>query len=142
MPNWQGPTPRPARVTPERAHILAAAPHPRNPAGPFADLTWAQQRAAEQWLFKFCEKWKHDLPNWRRAILIGVAKRLAVNPPKPGFGKALHRIYTGQCAQRKYRAEGRDPLAAAHRSQRLRRELAEIRKGTRPPMAKKWIDLT
>lgn len=81
---------------------LQAVKSPRTVGGPFADLTWAQQRAAEQWLFKFCQRWGNDLPGWRRAILIGVAKRLAKNPPAKGWGFSLHchrgaRILADRC---------------------------------------------
>ena len=79
---------------------------PRNPAGPFADLTWSQQRAAEQWLFKFCAKWGNDLPNWRRGILIGVARRLAKNPPAVGWGLSMLRVRSGHGLARKCRREG------------------------------------
>ena len=67
-----------------------------DPRGPFASLTQEQQRAAEQWLFKFCARWGSDLPPWRRAILTGVAKRLAKNPPGPKFGRQLFSIRCGK----------------------------------------------
>jgi hypothetical protein len=91
---------------PERVPKLKACKSPRNPAGPFADLTWPQQRAAEQWLFKFCAKWGTDLPPWRRAILIGVAKRLAKNPPAKGWGLSMLRVQGGNGLARKCRALG------------------------------------
>jgi len=79
----------PERLHPERVVKLKAQKSPRLKNGPFSELTWEQQRAAEKWLWKFCARWEGNLPNWRRAILIGVAKRLAVNPPVKGFGKSL-----------------------------------------------------
>ena len=79
---------------------------PRNPAGPFADLTWSQQRAAEQWLFKFCAKWGNDLPNWRRGILVGVARRLAKNPPAAGWGLSMLRVRSGYGLARSCRLKG------------------------------------
>ena len=90
------------RLHPELAVKLQAVKSPRTVGGPFADLTWQQQRAAEQWLFKFCARWGNDLPNWRRAILIGVAKRLAKNPPAPNFARSLNahygaKVYARQC---------------------------------------------
>ena len=75
-------------------------------AGPFSDLTWHQQRAAEQWLHKFCARWGSDLPPWRRAILTGVARRLAKNPPAEGFGLSLLRVRSGHGLARKCRATG------------------------------------
>ena len=74
-----------------RIGILQARRSSNNPAGPFADLTWAQQQAANAWLFKFYARWGNDFPPWRRAILIGVAKRLAKNPPPPGWGLSMLR---------------------------------------------------
>lgn len=74
---------------PERVAKLKAVKSPRNPAGPFADLTWEQQRDAERRFFKSCAKWEGNLPPWRRAILIGQAKRWAKNPPKANFARSL-----------------------------------------------------
>ena len=92
---------------------------PRNPAGPFADLTWTQQRAAEQWLFKFCAKWGNDLPNWRRGILTGVARRLAMNPPAKGFGRRLWAHHGAKVLARQCRIEGRQhPRIVAMRAAR------------------------
>ena len=82
------------RLNPQNVPMLQARKSPRTPGGPFADLSYFQQKAAEQWLWKFCQKWGNDLPGWRRAILIGTAKRLAKNPPKPNFGYSL-RAYSG-----------------------------------------------
>lgn len=73
----------------QRDPVTGRAKNKPNPAGPFASLTWEQQRVAEQWLWKFCKRWEGNLPNWRRAILIGVAKRLAVNPPASNFAQSL-----------------------------------------------------
>ena len=60
---------------------------PAPPGGPFAALTWPQQRAAEQLLWKFCQRWAGNLPQWRRAILVGQAKRLALNPPDSAWAR-------------------------------------------------------
>ena len=37
------------------------------------------QYVAYRWLGKFIARWRHDLPAWRLAILVGRAKRLALN---------------------------------------------------------------
>lgn len=87
-------------------HATAKPVSKRNPAGPFADLTWPQQQAAQQWLAKFFARWGSDLPPWRRAILTGVAKRLALYPPGPKFARSLARSYSGQQTVRKYRNLG------------------------------------
>jgi hypothetical protein len=110
---------------PERVAKLKAVKSPRNPAGPFADLTWEQQRAAEARLFRTCAKWEGNLPPWRRAILIGQAKRWAKNPPPPGFGLSLARHQGANATIRKCRAAGvPHPGMAA-----MRRGLARKRAG-------------
>ena len=88
--------------------ITALDPYrkPAPPGGPFAALTWPQQRAAEQWLYKFCQRWGSDLPPWRRAILIGTAKRLALHPPAANFGNVLHGYWGAKANARKHRAIG------------------------------------
>ena len=106
---------------PERVASLKAVKSPRNPAGPFADLTWEQQRAAEKWLFKFCAKWGSDLPGWRKAILTGVAKRLAVNPPPARFGYSFRAASGGRALARQCRAAGIEhPRIVAMRKARFR----------------------
>jgi hypothetical protein len=94
------------RINPQNVPALKARKSPRNPAGPFADLTWEQRKAAEAWLYKFCARWGSDLPNWRRAILIGTAKRLALHPPKYHFGHFLHTRLCSNAYVRKYRDAG------------------------------------
>src|SRR5262249_44134841 len=56
---------------------------PRNPPGAdlFADLPPLERAKAEEKFKEFCEEWQPDLPPWRRAILAGVARRLALHPP-------------------------------------------------------------
>lgn len=95
------------RIHPERiASLKACPPGLTKDAGPFADLTWAQQRAAEQWFFKFCARWGNDLPPWRRGILVGVARRLAKNPPDRQFGLSLHRHLGAKGLVRRVRRDG------------------------------------
>jgi hypothetical protein len=78
------PKPVHPRIAQLKAHVS-----PRLPSGPFSDLPYAQKQAAEQWYWKFCQRWGNDLPVWRRGILIGTARRLAKNPPAAGFGRSL-----------------------------------------------------
>lgn len=102
---------RPQRYPATRLALLKAVPRgAKDVGGPFASLTWPQQRAAEQWLWKFCLKWGNDLPPWRRGILIGVAKRLAVNPPVPRFGKRLHGCRGGRVRGRSILAGWKVPI--------------------------------
>lgn len=98
----------------------------RNPAGPFADLTWEQQRVAEQWLWKFCKRWEGNLPPWRRAILTGVAKRLAVNPLSPAEALSLLRTRGGNALARRVCREhiSHPGIVAMHRG--LARKRARI----------------
>ena len=102
-----------SRLNPQNVPTLKARKSPRTPGGPFADLTWPQQRVAEQWLWKWCLKWGNDLPPWRRAILIGTAKRLAKNPPKYHFGHSLHLSRCGKATAKKYRDLGVPHATAA-----------------------------
>ena len=98
---------KPERYSAERLPMLQAVKRGKaKAAGPFSDLTWVQQKAAEQWYWKFCLKWGNDLPPWRRGILIGVARRLAVNPPKPRFGYSLHACQPARALARQCRAAG------------------------------------
>ena len=104
-----------------RIGVLKAVKGKRNPAGPFADLTWEQQRAAEKWLHKFCAKWGNDLPPWRRGILTGVARRLAKNPPPEGWGFSFHCHRGARVTADRCRALGIvHPRIAAMRAARLR----------------------
>jgi hypothetical protein len=79
----------------------------RNPDGYFADLTPSQRWAAYQWLSKFCARWGRNLPQWRRAILIGQARRLALNPPTRKWGRSMLAKRGGHEVQRQYREQGR-----------------------------------
>lgn len=88
----------------DRIAVLKSAE--RIPGGAFSSLPFEQRKAAEAWLWKFCQKWGEDLPSWRYAILVGVAKRLAVNPPAPKFGLRLLRARSGHGTTRKFRALG------------------------------------
>lgn len=98
---------RPARLSAKRLAVLRAVPRGKTPAGgPFAALPWAQQKAAEQWYWKFCQRWGNDLPPWRRAILAGVAKRLAVNPPTSAQFLSILRARSGHGTARAARAAG------------------------------------
>jgi hypothetical protein len=99
----------------QMARIPALDPYrkPAPPGGPFAALTWQQQRTAEQWLWKFCQRRAGDLPQWRLAILVGVAKRLARNPLGPDWSRHMFAIKGGKAAQRRHRRERVDVMALA-----------------------------
>src|SRR5215469_2959585 len=56
----------------------------RNPNGYFQDLTFEAQRRARNWLWPGARSGGSNLPQWRFAILVGQAKRLALNPRQRG----------------------------------------------------------
>ena len=87
----------------------------------FDDLPWEVQRRARLWLWKFEQRWKRDLPDWRFAILIGQARRLALNPPTSTWGRTMLAKRGGYAVQRKYRHEGRHPTATATDSRKWKR---------------------
>jgi hypothetical protein len=87
------------------------------------ELTWEQQKVAEQWLFKFCARWGNDLPQWRVNILKGVARRLAVHPVPAGFGLSLLNHRGANALACRCRAEGvqHPHIAAMWRGQAWKR---------------------
>lgn len=158
-PTYPRPTPRPLMPY-DPSHAVAAARLPRlqalqrdpatgrhlpprlcsDPAGPFASLTWQQQRKAEQLLHKFCARWGSDLPHWRRAILTGVAKRLALHPLGSDWGKATFKRRGNKASVRAAQiATALGQPTPLDKAQAARREKArERRKGPRM-MAKGWL---
>jgi hypothetical protein len=85
------------------------------PAGYFLDFTPAVRRSAYRWLDRFCKRWRGDLPGWRLAILVGQARRLALNPPTSQWGRSMLARRGGLAVQRKYRLEGKHPTERATR---------------------------
>lgn len=85
----------------------------RNPKGHFQDLPWDVRNRAYQWLYRLCAKWDRDLPAWRFAILVGQAKRLALNPPTSAWGRSMLAKRGGLAVQRKYLIEGKNPTRRA-----------------------------
>ncbi len=103
-------------MTPKRNNrisVLQNQRRPSPPGGAFASLTWQQERIAEAWLWKFCQRWGNDLPQWRRAILKGVAKRLVLHPLGPEWGRHSFAVKGGKAAQRRHLREGVDVMALA-----------------------------
>src|SRR5690242_8662489 len=66
----------------------------------FRDMPSAARDRAEKLVSKFFERWQGDLPNWRRAILVGQARRLAMNPPDSGWGRRMLAARGGHALQR------------------------------------------
>jgi hypothetical protein len=69
-----------------------------------------------------CKKWGNDLPPWRYAILVGQAKRLALNPPDSAWGRSMLAKRGGKAVQIDYRLAGRNPTANATAARRKKPE--------------------
>ena len=80
----------------------------KNPNGYFNDLPPQARMAAWRWLARFETKWRGNLPRWRRAILIGNAKRLAKTSEeeRSAWGRSMLAKRGGLAVQRKYAADG------------------------------------
>jgi len=85
----------------------------RNPRGYFQELPDDVRYRAYQWLHRFVKRWGRDLPPWRFAILVGQAKRLALNPPTSKWGRSMLAKRGGLAVQRKYLLEGKHPTERA-----------------------------
>ena len=86
----------------------------RHKLGRFEDLP-PEARLRAHWLLgKFCARWRGNLPRWRYAILVGQARRLALNPPDSAWGRSMAAKKGGYAVQRKYRMEGRQPTEYAN----------------------------
>jgi hypothetical protein len=85
----------------------------RNPKGYFQDLPRDVQYIAYWWLQKFVARWERDLPPWRFAILVGQAKRLALNPPTSAWGRSMLAKRGGLAVQRIHRLQGSNPTERA-----------------------------
>ena len=57
----------------------------------FSDLPLHERAEAERHYQRLCARWADDLPQWRRAILIGRAKDLALRPRDGNWGRQLRR---------------------------------------------------
>src|SRR5262249_47008734 len=109
------------------------------------DLPWEAQQAARHWLWRFCQRWGRNLPQWRFAILVGQAKRLALNPPTSAWGRSMLAKRGGYAVQRMYRQEGLRPTAIAtliHRNNaRMRRDAEQRKRAGLPPRARRGFTL-
>jgi len=56
--------------------------------GYFQDLPREVKQAAQMWLWRFSKRWGRS-SEWRFAILVGQAKRLALNPPTSDWGRTM-----------------------------------------------------
>ena len=85
----------------------------RNPKGYFQGLPRQTRYEAYWWLDRFVKRWRGDMPPWRFAILVGQAKRLALNPPTSSWGRSMLAKRGGLAVQRKYLVEGTHPTQRA-----------------------------
>ena len=88
----------------------------KTPLSYFQDLPWEARQRAYEWLNKFMKRWEAregSVAPWRFAILVGQARRLALNPPTSSWGRSMLAKRGGLAVQRRYRLEGRDATARA-----------------------------
>ncbi len=91
----------------------------RNPSGYFQDLPWVVRQRAHSWLSVFMRRWGRNMTQWRFAILVGQAKRLALmsDEERGAWGRSMHAKRGGYAVQQGYRKEGRTgPAHPAHRA--------------------------
>lgn len=104
--------------------------------GYFDDLPWETRQSAWNWLSKFLRRHPHR-PNWLLPILVGQARRLALNPPTPAWGRSMLARRGGYAVQRRFRAEGRKIQAYATLCRVHKR--AAIKKARQPGFVRHWI---
>jgi hypothetical protein len=118
----------------------------------FDDLPIKLRWEAERQLARLCDRWRGNLPGWRRAILIGRARWLALNPPTSEWGRSMLAKRGGYAVQKLYRRQGRiGPKHPAHkatvvsvRNRRWRKEKEEAEQkrmalGLPPPTRNKIL---
>jgi len=109
----------------------------RNPNGYFQNLDCSERQRAYYWLGVFCKRWGRNLPQWRFAILVGQASRLARNPRTSAWGRSMLAKRGGKAVQRKYRHEGRRPTEIATQVRRadarMRKDSEERKRQGLPP---------
>ncbi len=85
-------------------------------SGYFDDLPPNQQRRAENNLSKMIRRRRsrgEKVDGWVLPILVGQARRNAINPPTSAWGKSMHAKRGGYAVQQQYRMEGRNPTEKA-----------------------------
>ena len=81
----------------------------------FADLPEDEKRDAEKWLLRFRRRWEGNLPNWRLAILVGRARRLALQRPDSAWGRSMLAARGGYAVQKLLRARKIGGVNASNR---------------------------
>ena len=88
----------------------------------FSELPAHMRELAGRILAGLLKRHQGDLPQWRRAILVGQAKSLALNPRDSAWGRSMHAKRGGYAVQRKYWLEGRHPTEKATHVRLLRQK--------------------
>jgi hypothetical protein len=85
---------------------------PRRPKGDdlFEDMVEPFRGIARMTFDRLCTRWRHNLPSWRKAILAGRARWLAVHRPDSAWGRSMRAKRGGYAVQEKYRRQGHHPL--------------------------------
>src|SRR2546425_8624213 len=101
---------------------------PRWPPGsdPFKDLAEPFRTQARTIFARLCDKWSFDLPDWRKAILAGRARWLAVHPPDSAWGRSMFKKRGGYAVQQRYRRDGRHPLGLSIQKTQAGTKRAEL----------------
>jgi len=107
----------------------------RYPKGYFQDLPRQTQYEAYWWLDRFVKRWRGNLPSWRFAILVGQARRLALNPPTSTWGRSMLAKRGGLAVQRKYLIEGKHATRQATQA-RLAKQKGKKTAGRNEPAEK------
>lgn len=104
----------------------------RRPAGAdlFDDISSPIQRERAQEIFaRLCARHSTRLPScpWLRPVLAGRARWMATHPEAHGsaWGRRMRRQKGGKHTQRRYRKQGRHPLASVLKAWELKRKLAQ-----------------
>ena len=105
----------------------------RNPEGYFQGLPRDLQYVAYRWLKRFVTRWERNLPPWRFAILVGQAKRLALNPPTSAWGRSMLAKRGGLAVQRKYRIDGVCPTKRATQVRLAKQGRKKVAEGLAEP---------
>ena len=85
----------------------------RRDAPRFDDLPPDQRAVAEAHYQRLCSRWGDDLPQWRRAILVGRAKDLVLRPRDANWGRALRKGRRRQPAAPAVSASAPPPAVAS-----------------------------
>jgi hypothetical protein len=94
----------------------------------FDDLPYEARQEAWSRYWRSCQKWGRDLPAWRRAILIGQARRwtMTSQEERSQWGRSMLAKRGGYAVQERYRREGR--IGAQHPAHKAAKKSVERRK--------------